>query len=186
MPMVRVVAGIDGDLELGADAVIGGDEDRIDEAGGLEVEQAAEAADLGIGAGAAGGADGGLDGLDKGIAGIDVDAGLLVESPFDGRFCASDMGACAGSGRGRKLTALIAARPRCTQGSPGHDTQKSGADLGRASPSSSSCCSGCSARSCCRSWSAWRWPTCSTRWSTQLQRVADRPRLGDGDRAAAA
>ena len=45
-----VVAGLDGDLQLGADAVIGGDQHRIGEAGGLEVEQAAEAADLAIGA----------------------------------------------------------------------------------------------------------------------------------------
>ena len=43
-------AGLDRDLELGADAVGGGDQDRVLEAGGLEVEQAAEAADLGIGA----------------------------------------------------------------------------------------------------------------------------------------
>ena len=45
-----VLAGLDGDLQLGADAVIGGDQHRIGEAGGLEVEQAAEAADLAIGA----------------------------------------------------------------------------------------------------------------------------------------
>ena len=45
-----VLAGIDGDLQLGADAVIGGDQHRVGEAGGLEVEQAAEAADLAIGA----------------------------------------------------------------------------------------------------------------------------------------
>ena len=47
----RVVArGLDGDLDLGADAVGRGDQERIGEAGGLEVEQAAEAADLGVGA----------------------------------------------------------------------------------------------------------------------------------------
>ena len=45
-----VLAGIDGDLQLGADAVIGRDQHRIGEAGGLEVEQAAEAADLAVGA----------------------------------------------------------------------------------------------------------------------------------------
>ena len=51
---MRVVqAGLDRDLELGADAVGGGDQDRILEARRLEVEQAAEAADLGVGAGAA-------------------------------------------------------------------------------------------------------------------------------------
>ena len=78
MPMVRMAAGIDRDLELGADAVIGGDQDRILEAGGLEVEQAAEPADLGIGAGPPGRADGRLDGFHKGVAGVDVDARLLV------------------------------------------------------------------------------------------------------------
>ena len=77
----RMAAGIDGDLELGADAVIGGDQHRIDEAGGLEVEQAAEAADLGVGARPAGRADGRLDGLDQGVAGIDVDARVLVGEP---------------------------------------------------------------------------------------------------------
>ena len=50
----RVDAGVDGDLELGADAVIGGDQHRIDETGRLEVEQAAKAADFGIGARRAG------------------------------------------------------------------------------------------------------------------------------------
>ncbi len=45
----RVVArSLDRDLDLGADAVGRGDQDRIGEAGRLEIEQAAEAADLGI------------------------------------------------------------------------------------------------------------------------------------------
>ena len=38
-------AGLDGELELGADAVGGGDQHRVLEAASLEVEQAAEAAD---------------------------------------------------------------------------------------------------------------------------------------------
>ena len=38
-------AGFDGELELGADAVGGGDQHRVLEAASLEVEQAAEAAD---------------------------------------------------------------------------------------------------------------------------------------------
>ena len=45
-----VKAALDGELDLGADAVIRRNEDRIDEAGGLEIEQAAEAADFGVGA----------------------------------------------------------------------------------------------------------------------------------------
>jgi len=86
-----VVAGIDGDLELGANAVVRGDEDGVDEARRLEVEQAAEAADLGVGAGAPGGTNGRLDRFYKSIAGIYIDASLY-DRPFDGRFCASDMG----------------------------------------------------------------------------------------------
>jgi hypothetical protein len=73
-----VIAGIDGDLELGADAIIGRDENGIDKAGRLEIEQPTKAADLAIGAGAAGGTNCGLDGFYKGITRIDVDAGLLV------------------------------------------------------------------------------------------------------------
>ena len=45
-----VPAGVDGDLELGADAVVGGDQDGVHEARRLEVEQRAEAAEVGAGA----------------------------------------------------------------------------------------------------------------------------------------
>ncbi len=48
-----VPAGLDRDLDLGADAVGGGDQHRVDKAGPLEVEQAAKAADLGVRAGRA-------------------------------------------------------------------------------------------------------------------------------------
>ena len=81
MPTVSCLPGFDGDLELGADAVIGGDQDRVDEAGRLEVEQAAEAADLAVGARPAGRAHQRLDLLDHGIAGVDVDAGLGIGEP---------------------------------------------------------------------------------------------------------
>ena len=73
-----VAAGLDGDLDLRADAVIGGHQHRIAEPRRLEVEQTAETADLGVGAGAAGGAHERPDGLDHGVAGVDVDAGLRV------------------------------------------------------------------------------------------------------------
>ncbi len=46
-------AGVDRDLELGADAVGGRDQDRVLEAGGLEIEQPAEPADFSVGAGRA-------------------------------------------------------------------------------------------------------------------------------------
>ena len=71
-------AGLDRDLDLGADAVGGGDQHRILEARRLEVEQAAEAADFGIRAGARGGADHRLDEIDQAIAGVDIDARIRV------------------------------------------------------------------------------------------------------------
>jgi hypothetical protein len=73
-----VPAGGDGELELGADAICGGDEQGIAIAGGLEIEEGAEAAEPGGAAGARGGAGKRLDRLDQGIAGIDVDAGRFV------------------------------------------------------------------------------------------------------------
>ena len=76
MPIVVVQAGLDGDLELGSDAVVRRDQDRIPEAGRLQVEQAAEPADLGVGAGARGGAHERLDQIDQTIARVDIDAGI--------------------------------------------------------------------------------------------------------------
>ncbi len=49
-----VDACFDGDAKLGADAVIGGNQNRVGKPCGLEIEQAAKAADFPIGAGAAG------------------------------------------------------------------------------------------------------------------------------------
>jgi hypothetical protein len=65
---------LDRDLELGADAVGARDQDRILEAGGLEVEQAAEAAQPAHHAAPVGAPGERLDVLDEGIAGIDVDS----------------------------------------------------------------------------------------------------------------
>ena len=62
----------DCDHQLGADAVVGGNQNRVAIAGPLQVEQAAEATEIGIGAGTAGALDEGLDGLDQTIAGIDI------------------------------------------------------------------------------------------------------------------
>ncbi len=70
--------GVDRDLELGADAIGGGHQHRVLEARGLEVEQPAEAAQGGIGAGPARGLGGRGDARDQRLAGIDVDAGVLV------------------------------------------------------------------------------------------------------------
>ena len=73
-----VQAGIDGDLELGADAVVGRHQDRVLEAGGLEIEQGAEAAEVGIRAAPPGRPRQRLDGLHQGIAGVDVDARVAI------------------------------------------------------------------------------------------------------------
>jgi hypothetical protein len=73
-----VAAGGDRDLQLGADAVGRCDQDGIAEAGRLEVEQRAEAAEAGVGAGSGGRARQRLDRLDKGVACVDIDAGSTV------------------------------------------------------------------------------------------------------------
>ena len=78
----RIVdAGVDGDLEFGADAVICRDEDGIGKARGLQVEQAAEAADLAIGARSPRRAHHRLDLFHQRIAGIDVDPCLRIGEP---------------------------------------------------------------------------------------------------------
>ena len=75
----RVVdASVDGDLHLGADAIVGRNQDRVLEAGGLQVEEPAEPADLRVRPGPARRAHQGLDLVDHGIAGIDVDARLGI------------------------------------------------------------------------------------------------------------
>jgi hypothetical protein len=86
-----MASGGDGDLQLGADAVVGGDQQGVAEACGLEVEKATEAAESGVGAAAGGRAGQGLDGLDQGVAGIDVDTRVLV-----GQLVAAGFPACYG------------------------------------------------------------------------------------------
>ena len=71
-------AGLDGELELGADAVGGGDEERVLEAARLEVEQAAEPADAAQKAGARGPGGERADRVHQRIASIDIDAGVAV------------------------------------------------------------------------------------------------------------
>ena len=75
---------LDRDLDLGADAVGCGDKNRIGEAGCLEIEQAAEAADLGFCAGSCGSAHQRLDQFHHAVAGIDIDAGGRVARLFHG------------------------------------------------------------------------------------------------------
>ena len=73
-----VPSGLDRDLDLGADTVIGRHQHRVAEARRLEVEQSTKAADLGVGAGAGRGPDQRLDRLDHGIASVDIDARLRI------------------------------------------------------------------------------------------------------------
>jgi hypothetical protein len=69
-----VAAEVDGELELGPDAVIGGDQQRVAVAGCLEIEEAAEAAKLGACARAGGGFGKRADRLDQRVAGVDLNA----------------------------------------------------------------------------------------------------------------
>jgi len=68
-------AGFNRDLELGADTVGRGHQDRIGEAQALEVEQGAESADFCVRSRPRGRANQWLDQLHHAITGIDVDAG---------------------------------------------------------------------------------------------------------------
>jgi hypothetical protein len=73
-----MTARLDGDLQLGADAIGGDDQQGILETSGAWIAERAEAAQGRIGPRSRGGARQGRDGLDQGIAGIDVDAGIFV------------------------------------------------------------------------------------------------------------
>jgi hypothetical protein len=71
-------AGVDRDLELGADTVGRGDENRVLETGGPEVEQSAEAAGGRRPRRAVGSPWQRGNAVDERVAGIDVDTGILV------------------------------------------------------------------------------------------------------------
>jgi hypothetical protein len=68
---------LEGDLELGADAIGGGDQHRFLVFCGVQGEEAAEAADVGQHLGAGGRLDQRTDQVDKAVAGFDVDPGSL-------------------------------------------------------------------------------------------------------------
>ena len=74
-------AGLDRDLDLGADAVGRRHQNRVLETRRLEVEQAAESADFGVRARPGGGADHRLDEVDQAVARIDIDARIRVSEP---------------------------------------------------------------------------------------------------------
>jgi hypothetical protein len=73
-----VASGLDRDLELGSDAVGGGDEDGVPIARRLQVEECAEPAEPGVAACARRRAGQRLDRLDQRVAGVDIDSGFLV------------------------------------------------------------------------------------------------------------
>jgi peptidoglycan/xylan/chitin deacetylase (PgdA/CDA1 family) len=74
----RVVAvQLEGQLQLGADAVGAGDQHRLP-VFLRDLEEGAEAADAGHHLGAQGASGERLDAFDEGIAGIDVDAGIAI------------------------------------------------------------------------------------------------------------
>ena len=81
----RVVQpGLDGDLQLGADAVGGGHQHRIGEPRRLQVEQRAEAAEPAHHARPLRGPRQRLDRLDQRIAGLDIHAGRAIGQPVAG------------------------------------------------------------------------------------------------------
>jgi hypothetical protein len=79
-----VAARLDRDLELGADAVGGGEQQRVAVACRPKIEQAGEAAEPRVRAGSAGRGGERLDRVDQRLAGVDVDACILVGVAFYG------------------------------------------------------------------------------------------------------
>jgi cardiolipin synthase (CMP-forming) len=97
----RIVhAALNGDLHLGADAVVGGDQDRVDKPRRAEIEQSAESAKLRARSGAARGAGERTDSIHNPVADIDVDSRFGVGqrlSAFghpDSRAFIDDRGKC--------------------------------------------------------------------------------------------
>ena len=77
-------AGLDGDLQLGADAVGGGDQQGVAIAGRPGVEEGAEPAKPGLGTAARRGFGERLDRFDQGLAGVDVDARIAIGQAIAG------------------------------------------------------------------------------------------------------
>jgi hypothetical protein len=68
----------EGDLELRADTVGAGDQDRVGQAGGVQAEEAAERTDLGEDARRERGARKALDAAHRLVAGVDIHPGSFV------------------------------------------------------------------------------------------------------------
>lgn len=77
-----MAAGVDRYFQFGADAIGGGDQDRVGKAGLTQIEQGAESAQPGGGAQAGGGASQRFDGFNQGFAGVDIDTRVPVGQAF--------------------------------------------------------------------------------------------------------
>jgi hypothetical protein len=84
------------ELQLGADAVGRGDEDRVAEPGAPQVEQRAEPAEPGIRARPRGGAGKRGDRPDQRGGGVDIDARILVARPANRFLAPTEMLRCGG------------------------------------------------------------------------------------------
>ena len=73
-----MLAAFDGEFQLGTDAVIGRDQQRVVETRCLQVEKAAKSAEISIGSGSARGLGQRRNRADQGVAGFDRDASLGV------------------------------------------------------------------------------------------------------------
>ena len=78
IPHRVVQARLDGDLQLGADPVGGGDQQRVDEPRRLQVEQGAEPAQRSLRTGAPRGFGQRFDRLDQGLARVDIYACVSI------------------------------------------------------------------------------------------------------------
>jgi hypothetical protein len=73
-----VLVGVDGDLQLGAHAIIGGNQNGILKASRFQIEEAAKTADFAIRTGAARRTDERLDLFNHQVSGIDIDTCLRI------------------------------------------------------------------------------------------------------------
>ena len=70
--------GVDRDPQFGADTVGGRDQQRVGEAGGLQIEYATKTTDAAVGARPRGRAGQRFDGIDETLSGIDIDTRVAI------------------------------------------------------------------------------------------------------------
>jgi hypothetical protein len=86
------MVGFDRDFYLGADAVGGGNQNRVGETGGFEIEQRAKAAEIDVCAGPRRGLGLRLDGFDECGAGVDINTCVLISRAGDGVLAGVQLG----------------------------------------------------------------------------------------------